>query len=62
MECMFWISGASKGCEQAYEKYVVNRLIGQRVTLAVWRCMREVNKWIGEWVHYGFIHKDKFVH
>ena len=49
MECMFWVSGASKGCGQAYEKYVENRLIGQRVTLAVWRCMREVNKWTGEY-------------
>ena len=48
MECMFWVSGASKGCRQAYDKYVENRLIGQRVTLAVWRCIHEVNKWIGD--------------
>ena len=59
MECMFWVSGASKGCGQAYEKYVENRLIGQRVTLAVCRCMREVNKWIDEWVNKFFI--DLFI-
>ena len=32
MECIFGISGAGKGCRQAYEKCVENRLRNQRVS------------------------------